>query len=242
MNEQLLKFLEMVRERLGAFDARAEFGGREPTDPRLVWCEASEHFRIVCAFEAEPLDRSGLTRTLKALVETFLDSTRAPALQRRVVGGARARLDEVLRDLVARQNALAAVVRDRNSVLVWGWSLPGDCAAERSREGLEHLAESNSGAAELAELARSLLQAERVIEDQEEPELLQLADGQRAVWRPFAGIYWVAICFDASRATQLRVEAALLRALPQIERLVVSLPPEDPEPRKRRAVPMLRLV
>ena len=51
------------------------------------------------------------------------------------------------------------------------------------------------------------------------------------------------ITFETPQATQLRVESALLRALPQIEQLVMRLPPTEPDPPgKRHAAPVLRLV
>jgi hypothetical protein len=58
--------------------------------------------------------------------------------------------------------------------------------------------------------------------------------------RPFANIYRLVLLFDGPPSA-LHVEAALLRMLPMIERLVLSLPPRDPVSRGARVMPLRRL-
>jgi hypothetical protein len=58
--------------------------------------------------------------------------------------------------------------------------------------------------------------------------------------RPFANIYRLVLLFDGPPSA-LHVEAALLRMLPLIERLVLSLPPRDPVSRGARVTPLRRL-
>ena len=58
--------------------------------------------------------------------------------------------------------------------------------------------------------------------------------------RPFANIYRLVLLFDA-QPSALHVEAALLKMLPHIERLVLSLPPRDPETRGAKVTPLRRL-
>ncbi|MCE7890157.1 MAG: hypothetical protein DYH12_10760 [Sorangiineae bacterium PRO1] len=48
----LLRLLELVRRDLGAEDARAEIGGAEPADPRLVSAPHRGGFRVVAVFAA----------------------------------------------------------------------------------------------------------------------------------------------------------------------------------------------
>jgi hypothetical protein len=45
----------------------------------------------------------------------------------------------------------------------------------------------------------------------------------------FAGLYLLVLVFDAP-FDELRAERATLDALPRIERLVLALPPHDPDP------------
>lgn len=54
------------------------------------------------------------------------------------------------------------------------------------------------------------------------------AEGEHALVRSFANIYRVVLVFGAP-FSELHAEAALIHALPVIERLVTSLPPRDPD-------------
>ncbi|AKF10228.1 hypothetical protein [Sandaracinus amylolyticus] len=53
------------------------------------------------------------------------------------------------------------------------------------------------------------------------------AEGMHALVRSFANIYRVVLVFDAP-FSELHADAALIHAMPVIERLVTSLPPRDP--------------
>ena len=59
--------------------------------------------------------------------------------------------------------------------------------------------------------------------------------------RSFGGIYWLLLAFEGSAFSELHAEAAMIHALPWIERLVLSLPPIDPEGRGGRVVKLRRL-
>ncbi len=58
--------------------------------------------------------------------------------------------------------------------------------------------------------------------------------------RPFANIYRLVLLFDGPPSA-LHVEAALLKMLPHIERLVLGLPPRDPVTRGAKVTPLRRL-
>ena len=58
--------------------------------------------------------------------------------------------------------------------------------------------------------------------------------------RPFANIYRLVLLFDGPPSA-LHVEAALLKMLPHIERLVLGLPPRDPVSRGAKVTPLRRL-
>ena len=58
--------------------------------------------------------------------------------------------------------------------------------------------------------------------------------------RRFAGIYTLLLVFE-SAYSELHAEAAVLRALPTIEKLVTSLPPRDPIPQGAKVARLRRL-
>lgn len=59
--------------------------------------------------------------------------------------------------------------------------------------------------------------------------------------RSFGGIYWLVLAFEVSRFSELHAEAAMIHALPWIERLVLSLPPIDPKGGGGRVLKLRRL-
>src|SRR5438128_1906407 len=67
----MLRFLDLVCKELGADDARAEIGGRDPDDPRLVWLNAEPQIRLVSVFTAPPPEREGKLERLRQLAAGF---------------------------------------------------------------------------------------------------------------------------------------------------------------------------
>ncbi len=59
--------------------------------------------------------------------------------------------------------------------------------------------------------------------------------------RSFSGIYWLLLAFEVSQFSELHAEAAMIHALPWIERLVLSLPPIDPDGGGGRVLKLRRL-
>lgn len=59
--------------------------------------------------------------------------------------------------------------------------------------------------------------------------------------RSFGGIYWLLLAFEVSQFSELHAEAAMIHALPWIERLVLSLPPIDPDGGGGRVLKLRRL-
>ncbi len=122
MRQDLLRFLEVVQRRLGAVDARIEFGGAPPEDACVVSAEGPDGWRLVARMTS-PTDVNEATRSrLEALMGSFVDVA-AQALDAAVPPGGRVeRLDEILDVVRLSVGAAAAVVIDERSPVVWGAS------------------------------------------------------------------------------------------------------------------------
>ncbi|MGF1468896.1 MAG: hypothetical protein ACFCGT_22455 [Sandaracinaceae bacterium] len=124
--QSLLKLLDLVRRDLGAQDVRAEIGGRPPPpDARRIWAELDPDLRVVVTFAEPPGVPEELRARLVALLVPFSDLPRRvvfPALE--VPENKERELDEELSTLAERTGALAAVVIDERSPVLWGTSVP----------------------------------------------------------------------------------------------------------------------
>lgn len=89
---------------------------------------------------------------------------------------------------------------------------------------------------------RSLLLAEAMVRVRDDGGEGTYQAELEDVWvlaRRFAQVYWLVLAFDGP-FSQLHAEAAMLHALPMIERLVLALPPVDPPPAKARVIRLPR--
>jgi hypothetical protein len=230
----LLRLLDLVRRELGAEDARAEIGGADPLDPRLLFARHPGGFRVVAVFNEAPEDSARLHGRLADLLESF--SGVGPAIdaaELRLEAPRARRLDAALGALAERAKAACAFVVDRGSPMIWGSSGARDVAdgvdaATRQADVLER----HALAADVA-LARV-----RDAWSEEPGARLTLATrhgGFGVLARGFAGSYALVMAFDAPYS-ELHAEAALLHALPTIERLVLALPPIEPPDNPRKVV------
>lgn len=120
----LIRLLELVREKLGAADARVEIGGREPEDPRVVSSPMSGSRRMVLVFDAPVDDRRAAADRLAVIVASFATTSRTGSeltISPTAVS-ARAALDDVLAGVATRAGALQALVVDVGSPVLWGSS------------------------------------------------------------------------------------------------------------------------
>jgi hypothetical protein len=120
----LRRFLELVARELGADDARAEIGGREPNQPGVVFERLADGLRVVAVFDVPPADLAGMQAKLARLAATFshtLGDLRLPTLTPAGTLPAR-RLDDALEGLRARTGAVSVAVIDGNSPVLWGSS------------------------------------------------------------------------------------------------------------------------
>lgn len=121
--DELRKLLDVVRRDLDAADARAEVGGRDPEDPRLVWASLAPGWRVVAVFDAPPEDAEAKHNRLTALARTFEDVVKHVEPPAGGLGSAKQHaLDEKLDALAQRAGARAALVFDERSPVLWGCS------------------------------------------------------------------------------------------------------------------------
>jgi hypothetical protein len=119
----MLRFLDLLRQELRADDARAELGGRDPDDPRLIWTSLGNGWRLVLSFNKAPDDRVRVCAQLKELVAGFSQSSGDRALPPAPdppVDSAFRRLDTALEGLRARSGAIGVVLIDDQSPVLWG--------------------------------------------------------------------------------------------------------------------------
>lgn len=217
----LQAFLEVLQQELGADDAYLQLGGKTTDGEGRFFHSLGDGTHVVVAFAAPPADSAVVHERLKALSSTFrstLDSAVAGAAQpRQVMDFARRRLDEELSGLSERASAVRAFVFDLDSPVVWGASA---------------LKEQDAAAA-TSELERALhglrARGEELKQAQRHTVRVTLDDGVEALVRPFAGLYVLALLFRDPLSEPIAL-GAILHAVGLIEKLVLALPPIDPEP------------
>lgn len=123
--DDLRKLIDLVRRELGADDARAEVGGKDPEDARVLWAQLPNGWRIVALFDEPPESRDKRQARLDALVASFGEVAERVETPNGGLGPAKQRaLDEELDVLAERAGARAAVVIDERSPVLWGSSSP----------------------------------------------------------------------------------------------------------------------
>ena len=223
MDARLERLLGLVKQELGAHDARIELGGEPPNDDGFVVATLGEPaFRVVAVFSEPVTERAAAESRLSALVSGFGDTVGQSIMSlagfRLPQDSARARLDTELTHLATRSGAVRAVVFDLGSPVIWGASLPDAVAADAANRDLElWVSELRSDRAE--ELRSAYGHVVR----------LTLADGAECLARMFAGIYVLSLAFRGALSEPVAV-GALLHAADAVERLVLALPPIEPPP------------
>jgi hypothetical protein len=120
----ILRFLDLVKRELGASDARAEIGGRDPEGATTVYCSLPGGFRIVAVFDEPPGEPDELRARLESLAASFFQTASSVSEDRPRLTQepAARRLDEELEALAARVGAVRAAVIDDTSPVLWGSS------------------------------------------------------------------------------------------------------------------------
>jgi hypothetical protein len=250
------RFVALVARELDAHEVRvlepAEASSPPEDESRELRAPTADG-RTVAAKWREPLalgvDREAKQRRLEMLASTFDagdDSPHGPASRppsSRPPASLSLRVE--LQSLCDRAVAINALVIDANSPILWGaaWGrdiVPEAWAASPPPADAEGAPAPSIDEARLAEVSRLALQAVRGL-----VELPAIRKGKRVrhVERngaaPFlvhscAGIYLLTLVFTDS-FDELRAERAVLESLSRIERLVLALPPLNPDPPRKGA-------
>jgi hypothetical protein len=240
------RFVALVARELDAHEVRVlePADASEPLDESRELRAPTADGRIVAARWLEPMpDRESKQRRLEMLASTFDARDEAPhGPPSRPPASLSLRVE--LQSLCDRAAAINALVIDANSPILWGAARGRDIVPEAwaaspppaDAEG----ATPSTDETQLAEVSRQALRSVRGL-----VELPAIRKGKRVrhVERngaaPFlvhscAGIYLLTLVF-ANEFDELRAERADLESLPRIERLVLALPPLNPDPPRKGA-------
>jgi hypothetical protein len=234
------RFAALVRRELDAHDVSIlePASAQDAVDEsRELRCPTPDGRIIVARWQEPIVDREAKQRRLEILASTIdaIADERAPTPSSRPPPYQSLR-DE-LESLCGRAVAINALVIDANSPILWGHARGRDIVPEAwSASPAPADAPPPSGDdARLAEVSRLALEAVRGLS--EVPAIRKgkrLRHVEREGPAPFlahscAGIYILTLVF-AGAFDELRAERAVLESLSRIERLVLALPPLNPEP------------
>jgi hypothetical protein len=240
----LERLLNLVRRELGAADARFLPPGEQPRDDvHHVSCRLADGRGVEARFEDAPPDREAKQRRLEMLAGTFDTVVEEGAGSRRSRPPIGISLHEELVAICTRTGALNAIVIDANSPVVWAAAFPDGVVAQPPLASSPRVAEAPANDEGLAQSAPAVLSRRAVHDVRGWSELSALRKGKhmRKIERgdgdqhgsllahSFASIYIVLVVFDGP-FDELRAERAVVEALPRIERMVLALPPLDPDP------------
>jgi hypothetical protein len=242
--EGLERFLALVKRELGCDDVQVvEPGGDaiEGAEGRVLLARLPDGHLVAARFQESPPDAEVRLRRLEMLVSTFdamvVDETQPVRRSRPPVTSS---LHEELSALCARAASLNAIVIDANSPVIWGAAHPEGLAStspdDSAELGIDQPA--NDGIEGESPSLLASHRALRVARGWEDLAALRRGKRLRRVEREgetpilahsFAGIYVLVLAYGGG-FDELRAERAVLEALPRIERLVMALPPLDPQP------------
>jgi hypothetical protein len=213
------RFVSLVMRELGAVDVIFREADDPPADG-VVSAPLPDGRFVEVELATLPDDTEALSRRLEMLVGAFEGLTQSLPQRRREPPAVL--LKKELRTLVKRSRGVGATVIDARSPVVWASAGPDDDgesdAGKASADLRERAIGELRGLPQMGALHRGGHLALSLRED---------TFGY--VVRSFAGIYVVCVIFDHA-FDEIRAERALRESLPRVERLVLALPPLDPEP------------
>lgn len=183
MSDDVHRLLELVQRELGADDARLELGGREP-ESDVLWSPLpdQEHRIVVIYDEAPDAPLDALRSRLELLLRGFSFTIERPSTPPRPSHEPRRALDDALDVLATQTGAVAALVIDESSPMIWGHSLRGPENVDDAMRAAEALALADAAGVDLAaelcgepselpeDLARALLDVREAATGRERDE------------------------------------------------------------------------
>lgn len=239
MQADLERFLALVRRELGAEDARVfEPGDAPDADPCVLTCRMPDGRGVLARFAEPPVDAAPKLRRLEMLAGTFDSVVEDVPHEPRSRPPVTSSLHDELTAVSMRSGAVNAIVIDAHSPVVWGAAHPQGVVAQPPLASSPRMAEApanDDGEHAMAAISRRAVREAKAL-----PELDALRKGKHIrhverdtqtpfVAHSFASIYLLVLAFDGP-FDEVRAERALLESLPRIERLVLALPPLDPDP------------
>ena len=241
MQADLERFLALVCRELAAQEARVlEADESAQVDERSLVSPFADGRSVIVRFAEPPVDREAKQRRLEMLASTFDTVVEETTHGRRSRPPVVTSLHDELTALCVRAAALNVIIIDANSPVVWGAAHPEGVVQQPPLASSPRMAETPANdegerSGGMAVLSRRAVHAARGL-----PELAALRKGkhvrhlERGAEAPFVAysfgsIYLVVVVYDGA-FDELRAERAVVDSLPRIERLVLALPPLDPQP------------
>lgn len=213
------RFVALVKRELGAKSVTFHDEGEAPEEDAVA-VELPDGRFVEAVFPDTPDDVQAMTRRLEMLVGAFEGLTGQEAQQKRREPPALS-LKKELRALVKRSRGADATVIDAHSPVVWASATDDDDTEEEAVKARE-------------------LRFRAIAELRALPQMAALHRGGHLalslreetfgyVVRSFAGIYVLGVVFDHA-FDEIRAERAVRDSLQRVERLVLVLPPLEPDP------------
>lgn len=216
------RFLELVARELRADDVYVRIGGAPKATANTAHVEVAAMAWVIAEFKSPILHREKVSERLEALCSSFRSTVESALSNVPFTGNAsqlvRQRLDQELGGLAERAGAVRAAVFDFDSPVIWGASPALGEGAEEANQRLER-AVTELRERRASELRRHHGQTLR----------FALDVGGEVLARPFASLYVLALLFEGPISEPIAL-GAILHSMHLIERLVLALPPIDPEP------------
>jgi len=237
----LERFLALVCRELAALEARVLEGEESaPDDDRALVCPFADGRSVLVRFAEPPADREAKQRRLEMLASTFDTVVEETSHGRRSRPPVVTSLHDELTALCTRAAALNVIVIDANSPVVWGAAHPEGVVQQPPLASSPRMSEAPANdegerSGGMAVLSRRAVHAVSGL-----PELAALRKGkhvrhlEREAETPFVaysfGSIYIVVVVYGEAFDELRAERAVVDSLPRIERLVLALPPLDPQP------------
>ncbi len=213
------RFVALVKRELGASSVRLRERSN-PTEVGILTAALPDGRRVEVRFAEPPENPKATKRRFQMLISAFGDTAQR-GVQAKPRDPPAVSLRKELKALVKRSHALDAAVIDAQSPVVWASARAEDEDDEDARTARAHQKRAIAELRALPQLGTLRRGGHLALSVREERF--------GYVVRSFAGIYVLVLMFDHA-FDEIRAERALRDSLSRVERLVLAIPPFDPDP------------